>query len=58
MPTVGVSKSLTRSVGAHSYRTIKNILAAGLDRVPLDDTAPSPLPAHDNIRGAAYFQGD
>ncbi|MEK7756518.1 MAG: IS21 family transposase [Planctomycetota bacterium] len=45
-------------LGAHSYRTVKNILAAGLDRVPLDDTAPSPLPAHDNIRGAAYFQGD
>lgn len=45
-------------LGAHSYRTIKNILAAGLDRVPLDDTAPSPLPAHDNIRGAAYFEGD
>jgi transposase len=45
-------------LGAHSYRTIKNILASGLDRVPLDDSAPSPLPAHDNIRGAAYFEGD
>ncbi|HLF48835.1 MAG TPA: IS21 family transposase, partial [Methylomirabilota bacterium] len=45
-------------LGVHSYRTVKNILAAGLDRVPLDDTAPSPLPAHANIRGAAYFQGD
>jgi transposase len=45
-------------LGAHSYRTIKNILASGLDRVPLDDTASSPLPAHANIRGAAYYQGD
>ena len=45
-------------LGAHSYRSVKNILAAGLDRVPLDDTAPSPLPAHANIRGAAYYKGD
>ncbi|MGH2376435.1 MAG: IS21 family transposase [bacterium] len=45
-------------LGAYNYRTVKNILASGLDRVPLDETAPSPLPAHDNIRGAAYFQGD
>lgn len=45
-------------LGAHSYRTIKNILAAGLDRVPLDDTAPPPLPAHANIRGAGYYKGD
>jgi transposase len=45
-------------LGGHSYRTVQNILAAGLDRVPLDDTAPSPLPAHANIRGAAYYQGD
>ncbi len=41
-----------------SYRTVKNILASGLDRVPFDDSGPSPLPAHDNIRGAAYYQGD
>jgi len=41
-----------------SYRTVKNILASGLDRVPVDDSGPSPLPAHDNIRGAAYYQGD
>ena len=40
------------------YRTVKNILASGLDRVPLDESAPSPLPAHDNIRGAAYYKGD
>lgn len=43
---------------ACSYRTVKNILAAGLDRVPVDETPSSPLPAHDNIRGAAYYQGD
>jgi transposase len=45
-------------LGAYSYRTVKNILASGLDRVPLDESAPSPLPAHANIRGAAYYQGD
>jgi len=45
-------------LGAHSYRTVKNILAAGLDRVPLEDTTSSPLPAHANIRGAGYYKGD
>ena len=45
-------------LGAYSYRTVKNILASGLDRVPLDESVPSPLPAHANIRGAAYYQGD
>jgi hypothetical protein len=43
---------------AFSYRTVKNILATGLDRVPVDESPSSPLPAHDNIRGAAYYQGD
>jgi transposase len=49
-----------RAAALHSfsYRTVKNVLASGLDRVPLDESAPSPLPAHANIRGAAYYQGD
>jgi len=45
-------------LGACSYRAVKNILASGLDRVPLDEVPSSPLPAHDNIRGATYYQGD
>ncbi|MGH8525728.1 MAG: IS21 family transposase, partial [Gammaproteobacteria bacterium] len=41
---------------AYSYRAVKNILTAGLDRLPLQelDTPTAPLPVHENIRGAAY----
>ena len=42
-----------------SYRTLNNILAAGLDRVPLEEaeeaTSTKPLAAHENIRGADYY---
>ena len=43
---------------AESYKTVKNILASGLDTLPWDepDEAPPTLPAHDNIRGASYYQ--
>lgn len=42
---------------AYSYRTVKNILTAGLDRLPLEDLdSPTPqLPLHENIRGATYY---
>ncbi|MFQ5745255.1 MAG: IS21 family transposase, partial [Acidobacteriota bacterium] len=42
---------------AYSYQNVKNILKAGLDRVPLEDTDPTPppTPTHHNIRGAAYY---
>jgi transposase len=42
---------------SYSYRTIKNILSSGADRLPLeeDSTAPDPTPQHANIRGAAYY---
>ena len=44
-------------LGAASYRTVQNILASGLDRVPLTaGPAPAPaLPIHPNIRGSAYY---
>jgi len=45
--------------GAVSYRSVKSILATGLDHLALDDTAdaPPPLPAtHAHVRGAAYYQ--
>jgi len=41
---------------AYSYTSVKNILAAGLEHQPLDsDTGQFSLPAHDNLRGAAYY---
>ena len=41
---------------ACSYPSIKSILACGLDRQPLPETAPSCPPIHHpNIRGAGYF---
>jgi transposase len=42
---------------AYSYTCVKNVLAAGLDRVALDEPAaePSTLPVHDNVRGPAYY---
>ena len=42
---------------SYSYRTVKNILSSGLDRVAFDEepaSAPA-VPHHDNIRGAAYY---
>ncbi|MFQ5506838.1 MAG: IS21 family transposase [Planctomycetota bacterium] len=42
---------------AFSYRTVKNILSAGTDRLPLErDSSPTPAPPrHPNIRGGAYY---
>ncbi len=41
---------------SYSFRTIKNILSAGMDRLPLDEEpSPPPTPEHDNIRGADYY---
>lgn len=44
-------------LGAPSYRTVHNILAAGLDRVPLDEAPVSPpvTPPHSNLRGPGYY---
>jgi transposase len=43
-------------LGAPSYRTVQNILASGVDRVPLAERPASPsLPGHPNIRGSAYY---
>jgi hypothetical protein len=43
-----------------SYRTVKNILSKGLDRLPLpaDSQADPALPFHDNIRGADYYAAE
>jgi len=44
-------------LGAPRYRTVQNILASGVDRVPLGEelVASPPLPVHSNIRGSAYY---
>ena len=44
-----------RRLSAASYKTVKNILAAGVDRLPLFEDATQPTPRHENIRGAAYY---
>jgi transposase len=45
-----------RRVGGESYRTVKNILASGMDRQALPGLGADPvLPPHENIRGAASY---
>ena len=47
-------------LGAPSYRTVQNILASGVDQLPLLDDIPgaASLPIHPNIRGSAYYTGE
>jgi transposase len=48
-----------RALKAHalSYRSIESILKTGLDQQPLPASAPPhPVPEHENVRGAAYYQ--
>jgi hypothetical protein len=45
-------------LGAPRYRTVQNILATGLEHLPLDEPASGPapvIPFHANLRGAAYY---
>ncbi len=43
--------------GAVSFKSIQSILRRGLDQQPLGDSTPiAPRLAHDNVRGAEYFQ--
>jgi transposase len=45
-------------LGAYSYTTVKNILSAGVEQLPLPgEMAPRPrAPRHDNIRGGSYYE--
>jgi hypothetical protein len=47
-----------RSVGRLRYKTVKNILGAGVETLPFDEPSEvtSTLPVHDNIRGAGYYR--
>jgi transposase len=38
-----------------TYRTIRNILQAGTDRLPIEDEATPLAPQHENVRGPAYY---
>jgi len=42
-------------LGAYSYRTVKNVLSSGADRLPLEEGPVSITPEHPNIRGEAYY---
>ena len=44
-----------RFTSAFSYRGVKNILEAGLDRVQPEDLAPRAEKPHPNIRGRRYY---
>jgi transposase len=43
---------------SYSYKSVKSILATGLDSQPLPGSTPalSPHPAHPNLRGPGYYQ--
>ena len=44
------------ALGACRYHTVKNILSAGQDRLPLEPPAETnPTPTHANIRNADYY---
>jgi len=46
------------ALSSYSYRTVKNIISAGLDRVVLEaETEAKPREEHENIRGAEYYEG-
>ena len=44
-------------LGSCRYRTVKNILAAGLEQLALEleGSSVQTTPAHDNIRGPVYY---
>jgi hypothetical protein len=47
------------ATGACRYRSVKSILAHGLDQQPLPGAEPGPAagaPPHDNLRGPEYFR--
>ena len=41
--------------GARSYKSVKSMLDAGLDREPLADRPCPPARRHENVRGAGYY---
>ena len=44
------------ALGSCRFHTVRNILTAGQDRLPLEPPAEmNPTPTHSNIRGADYY---
>ena len=43
------------TAGAVSYKSVKSILASGLDRVDEQDDDRGAIPQHDNVRGPDYY---
>lgn len=41
--------------GLHSYKGVKNVLEAGLDRVSQEEPVSVPAKEHSNIRGTGYY---
>ena len=42
--------------GEHSYRSVKNILEKGLDKIEEEQPELDILPLHENVRGSAYYE--
>jgi hypothetical protein len=43
---------------ARSYRSVKSILQNHLENQPLEEQLHLPSPAHENLRGGAYYGQD
>ena len=44
------------AVGARSYRHVDSMLKHGLDRLAVSEASTQLTPAHDHLRGPAYYQ--
>ena len=57
-PALEAACARAEALSSYSYRTVKNILSAGLDRVVLEsDAEAKPREEHENIRGADHYEG-
>ena len=55
-PRLDAASARAIALGSCRFHTVKNILATGQDRLPLDPSAETaPTPTHANIRGADYY---
>ena len=55
-PRLDAASARAIALGSCRFHTVKNILATGQDRRPLEPPAETaPTPTHANIRGADYY---
>ena len=55
-PRLDAASARAIALGSCRFHTVKNILATGQDRLPLEPPAETaPTPTHANIRGANYY---